>query len=140
MLVSTAMMAQTKIGVQGNYAADEEAFGIGAKLQYGLSADWRLEGAFNYFFKKNYTSSFDIDGTVQYLIPIGGNFTLYPEAGLVYKNWNTDGYHTGKIGANFGIGLEFPIVKNLNLGIEGKYQTISHANQLVLSVGVTWAL
>ncbi|MDR1340616.1 MAG: porin family protein [Prevotellaceae bacterium] len=56
-------------------------FGLGAKLQYSITTPIRIEGAFNYFFKKYMTSMWDAGLNAHYLFFISDRVTVYPLVG-----------------------------------------------------------
>ncbi|MDR1339545.1 MAG: porin family protein [Prevotellaceae bacterium] len=57
-------------------------FGLGAKLQYSITTPIRIEGAFNYFFKKDMTSMWDAGINAHYLFFISDRVTVYPLVGV----------------------------------------------------------
>jgi outer membrane protein X len=87
MLMSMGAFAQEAgkmaIGVQGSYGLhkDYKNFGLGAKFQYAINEDFRLEASGDYFLKKDYVSQWDGNINVQYLIPISEGLYVYPFVG-----------------------------------------------------------
>ena len=147
MLVSTAMFAEkgdTWVGVNANYGmhSDYKNFGVGVKAQWEFMDNIRLEPSFNYYFKKDYLSMYDLNLNVQYLIPVGG-VKIYPLAGvtLLGEKVSYGGFSSSNsdIGLNLGAGVEFPLTDVLKLNIEGKYQIVKDWNRPVISVGVAYA-
>lgn len=155
MLVSTAMFAQkgsTWVGANVNYGmhSDYKNFGLGAKVQYEFIDNFRGEASFNYFFKKDELTQWDVNLNLHYLIH-AGSLTVYPLAGLTLLNSSTPdidvpGFGTVKgvsdsdFGLNLGAGLDFPITEGVKLNIEAKYQIIADWNRPVISAGVSFAL
>ena len=89
-LVSTCSFAQKgeqKIGLNLSYGTEISNIGLGAKYQYGITDAIRLEGSFDYFFKKDNLSMWDINVNAHYLFPISEKFKVYPLVGLTYTNW-----------------------------------------------------
>ena len=70
---------------------------------------------FDYFFKKNGVSAWNINANVEYLFRIpNSSVILYPLAGLNVLGWSGEGSDS-KLGLNLGAGVEIPI--NSSLGI-----------------------
>lgn len=85
------------VGVQANYGLhkDYKNFGVGAKFQYNLTEEFRLEAAGNYFFKKDYVSMWDGNVNVQYVIPIADKLNVYPFVGATVLGAK---FHGGDLG------------------------------------------
>ena len=87
MLLSVGAFAQEAgkmaIGVNGAYgiASNYKTFGVGAKFQYAITDDFRAEASGTYFFKKDYTSAWDANLNVHYVIPISEGLNVYPLVG-----------------------------------------------------------
>lgn len=95
-LVSVGAFAQKgeqKVGLNLNYGTEISNVGLGAKYQYGITDAIRLEGSFDYFFKKDGASLWDINVNAHYLFPFANKFAAYPLVGLTYANCkiSTDG-------------------------------------------------
>ena len=79
------------IGVNVSLATgDIGTIGFGAKAQYRFIDQFRGEASFNYFLKKAYTSSWDVNLNFHYLIPVANSIKVYPLAGVTYKRVITD--------------------------------------------------
>lgn len=148
MLMSVAAFAQqgeTAVGVNLNYGmhSDYKNFGLGAKVQYEFIDNVRAEAAFNYFFKKDNLSQWEVDLNVHYLFPIGG-VKIYPLAGLSLLNSKVSykGFSSSDsdFGLNLGGGVEFPIAEKLKANAEVKYQIVNDFDRPVISVGVAYSL
>lgn len=142
------------IGVNVSLATgDIGTIGFGAKAQYRFIDQFRGEASFNYFLKKAYTSSWDVNLNFHYLIPVANSIKVYPLAGVTYKRIITDyedalgvlSYYlpdssnsTGKFGANLGAGVDFDLSDSWKLNFETKYQLISDYGQVVLTVGAAY--
>ena len=74
------------IGVNVSLATgDIGTIGFGAKAQYRFIDQFRGEASFNYFLKKDYVSSWDVNLNFHYLIPVANSIKVYPLAGVTYK-------------------------------------------------------
>ena len=85
MLMSVGAFAQEAgkmaVGADLNMAFDSKTFvGAGAKLQYSLTENFRLEGKAIYFFE-DYTL-WNANAGLQYVIPVADKLFVYPEAGV----------------------------------------------------------
>lgn len=92
-LVSVCSYAQTgttAVGLYGAYGSELSNFGLGAKVQYGITDAIRAEAQFDYFFKKDYMTNMNAGINVHYLIPISETFRVYPLVGVSYVYWKVD--------------------------------------------------
>lgn len=146
MLVSAATFAEKGdkwVGVNANYALDEDyhGFGLGAKAQYEMIDHVRLEGAFNYFFKQDGVSLWDLNANLHYLIELSNDrAAAYPLVGvsLLSANVDTEGTDNGgsDFGFNVGGGIEYHLTDNLKVNAELRYQLVKDWHHFVLAVGV----
>ncbi len=147
--VSIGAFAQenkVSVGAQLSYGSDHERVGLGIKGQYGLIDNIRLEAAFNYFFKQDNISLYDLNVNVHYVIPITEQFSVYPLAGLTYMKASASVKEEGlkysvsnsKLGANLGVGAQYQLDSNWAIAGELKYQIIKDMSQLVPSIGVVY--
>lgn len=123
---------------------DYTNFGIGAKFQWNPIDNLRLEPSFNYFFKKDYVTMWDLSANVHYLFPVSDKVTLYPLAGLGIQNadldlsdwglksWDISDTH---FAFNVGAGADFALSENWILNFEFKYK-VADLNRAVFSLGV----
>ncbi|MDR1402454.1 MAG: porin family protein [Tannerellaceae bacterium] len=122
-------------------------FGLGGKFQYNVTNPIRLEGAFDYFLKKNHLRMWDISVNGHWLFPAGDKLTAYPLAGLGVLNYKAssgfDGY--GKYGTsnsdfafNLGGGLDFKLTDDLVFNAELKYKISDVWSRLLLSAGIAY--
>jgi len=124
---------------------------IGAKFQYGISENVRLEAALDYAFKSDYTDVLTFSGNVHYLIPVVDSFKLYPLAGIGYGRvgFSTDVEIEGmdweastslnRFLFNVGLGGEYAISDNLAINLEFKYQYMKDFNRMPVKLGVTYS-
>lgn len=143
--VSYAQQGQSAVGVYFNYG-NETNLGLGVKYRYSFTDNWRIEPAFNYFFKHDYVSLWDLGANVHYLFHAGDKVNIYPLAGLHYANATAhmkdlgfdENESDGKFGVNLGAGVDFKVAPALTVGVEAKYQIIDEFDQLVVSAGITY--
>ena len=158
-----AQKGEQKIGLNLNYGTEISNMGLGAKYQYGITDAIRLEGSFDYFFKKDYLSMWDINVNAHYLFPVAEKFKVYPLVSLTYTNWKFDGesvakdfwgddydeveddfdegdldQSSGKFGVNLGAGVQYDINSKWAVNFEVKYQLISDFNQAVFGLGIAY--
>ena len=132
----------TALGLNLNYAS-ETSFGMGTRLQYNLTDNVRIEPEFNYYFKHDYCSFWDLGANVSYLIPVASDVTIYPMAGLGYMHGKADldglaEYNEGKFQAKIGAGVEFKLLPTTKLIIEPKYQFNDFKDQFIITAGVAY--
>ena len=143
-LVSTFASAQ-ELGVHGLFRTDSGNFGVGVQGRYNFTKEMRGAASFNYYFKSDNVSAWDINANAQYLFPLKKGFTLYPFAGLTYLHTSVDLGPLGKVsngnlGLNLGGGLDYKLSNNMKLNVEPRFQLVKGYNELVLNVGVVYNL
>lgn len=120
---------------------DYTNFGIGAKFQWNPINNLRLEPSFNYFFKKDYHTIWDLSANVHYLFPVADKVTLYPLAGLGIQNVGLDfaGFSDSEtdVAFNIGAGVDIKLAENWMGNFEFKYK-ITDVNRAVFSLGVAY--
>lgn len=127
---ATAMYAQKAlfgngIGINVGYSGFNENAGMGVHARINLASRFRVEPTFNYYFKKDEVSQWDVMANFNYVIPVAGKIGIYPMigAGVAGFSWPHDGSDTG-FSLNFGGGMEFPVSSDFSLGFELKGQYI----------------
>ena len=124
-----------------SYGSEVNNMGLGAKFQYNLTDNIRLEPSMNYFFE-NETDLFDINANAHYLFPIENNIRIYPLAGLTFGRWGLSyDFPKGEVtrlGINLGGGAEMDITDNLMINAELKYQYVNDLDQAVFNIGVAY--
>ena len=131
MLMSVATFAQQgkmTIGIHGDYMIDSpKNFGIGANVGYEVINNVRGVAEFNYFFKKDHFSYWNVEINGEYLFKVGDTFTIYPLVGidLLGATFSYDGGSNSesKLGLNLGGGVEYQLMENLALKAEYNYKT-----------------
>lgn len=147
---ASAQQGEKAVGATLSYGTEIENLGVGVKGQYYFTDRFRGEASFDYFFKKNYLSMWDLNANLHYLIDLSDDWKVYPLAGLGYTNWTVSGIEieglksssasTGKIAVNLGGGIQYDLSERLKLNAELKYQIINNYNQVVLGVGFAYHL
>ena len=144
-LISASSFAQkghTTLGIHGNYMLDSpNNFGIGANIGYEFVTNWRGTAEFNYLFKKDYVSFWNLEANVSYLFRIpNSSITLYPLAGLDFLGTSVEnGGSDTKLGLNLGAGIEYPVSPKVALKAEFNYKTQGSGWSL-LKLGVVMPL
>jgi len=144
MLFSAAMFAQQgdkSIGLNVKMGLDTpKSTGIGLKGQYYFTDKIRGEASFNYFFKKDYVTEFDINANVQYVFTFG-EVGVYPFAGVSLQNATPEhGDSESKFGANLGAGVEYPITDAIKVNLDFTYKTGSNEfwDRSLIGLGVSY--
>lgn len=143
-LAASAQQGQSAVGINIGVAPNLESnipvtnFQIGAKYQYGVTDNIRLEADLDYGFKSNGFSVFDISANVQYLFNLSDKFVFYPVVGIGYGNINSASASESRFLFNVGVGAEYPITDNISIGAEIKFQYMKNFSRLPIAVGVTY--
>ncbi len=115
---------------------------MGARYQYNITNNVRIEPEFNYYFKHDYCSFWDLGANFAYLFPIASDVTVYPLAGIGYMHGKAEAMgedvNDGSFQAKLGAGVEFQLVPNAKLIIEPKYQFNDFENQFIITAGVAF--
>ena len=132
MLMSVSTFAQQGTCTAGGHVSllleDNKNVGIGAFVGYEVIDNVRGVAEFDYYFKKDYTSAWEVDLNAEYLFRVAdGKFTIYPLVGINlfgYK-WDVNGHSDSdsKLGLNIGGGVEFKLTPSLALKAEYNYKT-----------------
>ncbi|MFC2263940.1 MAG: outer membrane protein [Prevotella conceptionensis] len=152
-MVSAFASAQFAVGVHTLYGTEVSNLGIGVRARYDINEQFRLDGNFNYYFKKNGLEFWDINANLHYLFNITDRFSAYPLGGLGLVTANSTievrdpftgnvlsktSESSTKLGFNFGGGVDFALTDDLYLNGEVKYQIVSGYNQAVMSAGIVY--
>lgn len=142
---ASAQQGDQKIGAQFLYG-NETNVGLGLKYRYNITDRVRVEPAFDYFFKHDHVSAWDLMANFHYLFPVADQFKLYPVAGLGYfrakghgSDFGGENHSDGRLAVNLGGGVDLKVSSNLTLDLQLKYQINDLADQLVLSIGASFA-
>lgn len=145
-----AQKGEKAVGINLNYGTTAGSVGLGAKFQYGITDNIRIEPSLTYYFGD--TGMLDITANVHYLFDIAPKLKVYPLAGIGfdlcrYETLKQEGlghYSTGKKTAScfkfdLGGGIEYDIAKNITLGLELKYDIITDGySQFVAIIGAKY--
>ena len=117
-------------------------YGLGAKFQYNILDNLRLEPSFTYFFEKDYMSNWDLSLNAHYLIPVMDRLCVYPLAGIGVFGANIDmgvieGDESWFIG-NVGAGVEYDLGADFALGMDYKFKFGDDIDRSVLAIGLTY--
>ena len=131
MLMSVATFAQQgkmTIGIHGDYMLDSpKNFGIGANVGYEVINNVRGVAEFNYLFKKDHWSYWNVEINGEYLFKVGDAFTIYPLVGIdllgATLSYDGESNSESKLGLNLGGGVEYQLMENLALKAEYNYKT-----------------
>ncbi|MDR2469213.1 MAG: porin family protein [Tannerella sp.] len=117
--------------------------GVGGMFRYYALAQLRGEGSFTYFLKKDSETLWDVSINAHYLLPAGGNVTVYPLAGASILG-SSKGRGVGDIfsasyaAINLGAGVDFSLTDNFFFNVEAKYKITDYWNRLLFSAGVIY--
>ena len=164
MLMSMGAFAQGKfaIGVDGNMAfkSGETRFGPGVKFQYEFVESFRAELGFKYYPKKNLNTGWNANLNLQYVIPVGGGFNVYPIVGAgafgmsyddEYEIYIDGHHHSEDVSTSTtafvfggGAGAEYFIGENVKLYLDfiyqyGKKDGVKMVDNPLLTVGIAYA-
>lgn len=145
---TTQVQAQEKgdmaVGVQFALGTGDSFtnMGLGAKFQWNVINRLRIEPSFNYFFKKDLVSMWDINANVHYQFPVGAKINLYPLAGLSVLGTKASvlGFSASdtEFGVNVGGGVDFKLSEKLILNVEPKYKISGAWSRFIVSAGVAY--
>lgn len=166
LFISTSVFAQQKgemaVGLNLNYGTNSTLsnMGLGAKFQWTVINNLRLEPSFNYYFGKSFEfvqyNMWDAGINAHYLFPIGNEkrFMLYPLVGIgllgmsvdydgefegLYDEvYNVGSYSSSDFAFNIGGGVEYLLTDRISLGAEIKYQIVSGWNRPIFTLGATY--
>jgi len=128
-------------------------FGLGAKFQWNVIDNLRLEPSFNYFFEKDMVGMWDFSANAHYQFSLNDSFVLYPLAGICIMGVSVDvpeinlgyGYTIGgssasdtEVGFNIGGGADYNITKNIAVNLEAKYKVGGEWSRFVVAAGVVY--
>lgn len=120
------------VGINVGYSGFNENAGFGVHGRINLTEGFRIEPTFNYYFKKDEQSQWDIMANFHYVFPVAGKIGLYPLVGIGVASYKYSGVKDSEsktgFSMNFGGGIEFPVSSDFSLGFElkGQYIGIDH--------------
>lgn len=135
---TNAQKGEKSLLLELGYKTEVEQFLLGGELRYGLTENLRLAPDLQLIFPKNHTTGLDINVNMHYEIPIQGDLSFYPLAGLNIANtrYSNRGYTNSntELGFNLGMGVDYYIQSNSYLNLQFKY-TFSDWDNAVISMG-----
>lgn len=145
-----------------------KSFKIGAEFRYGITDAIRVAPSFDYFFKSDDVGLWSASVNGHYLFGIKSveGLKVYPLLGLTLlgstgtgngeidmngEDWSDiPGYEdyidevedagssSTMFGCNLGVGIQYPILPNIDLGFEIKYQFVKDYDQVVLGINAAY--
>ena len=113
--------------------------GIGLRTQYFIVDNVRAAVSFDYFFKHNGYSMWDLNADAHYVWNIGDSFRIYPLIGVTFASWKDHPLNDidNRVGLNAGAGIQLKLVDNLWVGAEAKMQEMRTYRQGVFNLNAT---
>ena len=133
-----------------DYLDSDSRIAIGAKFQYSLNENFRLDADFKFYPKKYYYTIWNPTINLNYLIPIFDKFYVYPLAGLGLWGYSYDYDIAGHnysgsesiFTFKFGAGAEYYITEQFKGLFEAYYQIAKKgdykASDPLISLGVAY--
>ena len=147
-----AQKGEKAAGINLNFGTTASNVGLGAKFQYGLTNNIRIEPSFTYYFGGS--GMYDITANVHYLFNVAPQINVYPLAGIGFDmcryemvqidEYNNFEYKTSKetdaaFKINFGAGAEYGITEHISAGLELRYEVITGGySQFVVGIGTKY--
>ncbi len=139
------------VGANVVYGSLSDNLGLGVRVQYTLLNNLRTEAGFNYFFKNDGVSLWDINLNAEYLFGLLDNkLYLYPIAGLSFAHTNADktrlesDYISGgdhdhsAFGLNMGVGAEYRLTHRIGISLEYRHSIMKDIDQGVIGLGINY--
>lgn len=128
LIVSTTVMAQSgskSLLIKAGYQTEYDRFGIGVEGRYGLPMNFRLAPDVTVFFPNDHTTGLDINLNAHYVVPVQGDFAIYPLAGFAMVNnrfsYKGNSHGNTDLAFNLGFGAEYHLDSRGYLNGEFKY-------------------
>ena len=121
-----AQQGAATIGVHGAFVLENNKnVGIGANIGYEFVENLRGVAEFDYYFKKDHVTGWEVDVNGEYLFRLaGGKFAVYPLVGVNVFGQKLEGFSgDSKVGLNLGGGVEIPVASTVALKVEYTYKT-----------------
>lgn len=109
---ATAMNAQSAlkgngIGLNVGYSGFNENAGMGVHARIHLVGGFRVEPTFDYYFKKDYLSQWDLMANFHYVVPVAGKIGLYPLFGVGVGSLKAS--YAGNSSSKTGFSMNFSV-------------------------------
>lgn len=158
---------QGSAGINYQIADNFNAFGLYARIMYGLNEEMRLSLSDEFYFKDGLSLLDNIDFDFHYLFNVAENIHVYPLGGATIQLVKTKsekidvsaddiaaaaaygiaiptevgGESTSAFGLNFGCGVQYAITDQIGICAEAKYRFYfkdNYKGQFVLGAGVIY--
>lgn len=149
-----AQKGEKSAGINLNFGTTAKNVGLGAKFQYGITNDIRIEPSLTYYFGGS--GMLDITANAHYVFNIVPKFNVYPLVGIGFDmcryetvdfgdSWDDllmgDDFETKHetdacFKFNFGAGAEYDITSRIAMDLELRYEVITGGySQFVIGIG-----
>ena len=151
-------------GIMYQMADNFNAFGLHARLMYGINEEMRLSIMDEFYFKDGLSYLDNLDFDFHYLFNVADNIHVYPFGGatiqlskskdvtmsvpdidnngnIIYTNQTFGGESMSAFGLNLGCGVQYAITDQVAICAEAKYRFYFKENykgQFVLGAGVIY--
>ena len=151
-------------GIMYQIADNFNAFGLHARLMYGINEEMRLSIMDEFYFKDGLSYLDNLDFDFHYLFNVADNIHVYPFGGatiqlskskdvtmsvpdidnngnIIYTNQTFGGESMSAFGLNLGCGVQYAITDQVAICAEAKYRFYFKENykgQFVLGAGVVY--
>ena len=151
-------------GIMYQIADNFNAFGLHARLMYGINEEMRLSIMDEFYFKDGLSYLDNLDFDCHYLFNVADNIHVYPFGGatiqlskskdvtmsvpdidnngnIIYTNQTFGGESMSAFGLNLGCGVQYAITDQVAICAEAKYRFYFKENykgQFVLGAGVVY--
>ncbi len=142
-LAASAAGGDMALGVHLSNGSAMNQMGFGVKFQCELVDAFRMEPSFDYYFKHNNCSTWEINLNLHYVVDVTSKFDVYPVAGLGYAHWSHDvgdnlSRNYDRLALNLGGGADIALSRQVAFTGELRYQIMSDYSQFVPMVGVKY--
>ena len=142
--VATAQKGAKSVGLNLNYGSEIGTLGMGAKFQYGITDEIRVEPSFNSYLEKSGVRMWDLGVNFHYLFDVKELFNtdepikIYPLLGIGYahvkSSWGLSGGNDGTGGDDWTDGSGDNNGEDWYPGDDGWGRSLSNAKASAVSV------
>ena len=155
---------QSGVGIVYQIADNFNAFGLHARIMYGINEEMRLSLMDEFYFKDGLSYLDNLDFDFHYLFNVADNIHVYPFGGatiqlskskdmtmsvpdidnngnIIYTDQTFGGESMSAFGLNFGCGVQYAINDQIAISAEAKYRFYFKENykgQFVLGAGLIY--
>lgn len=139
-MASFAQMGRTTVSAHFDYMIDSpKNAGLGVNVGYEFLQNVRGVAQFDYFFKKDGVSAWNVNVNAEYLFRIpNSSVIIYPLAGLNVLGWSGESSDS-KLGLNLGAGVEVPLSSSVGFKAEYNYKT-QYDGKSTINLGLVFPL